>query len=145
MFSWFQHIAGTSFPILEQSNQPTQHINSIWIKAFIRLLNKFNVQLKLRKTNIRKHQRQNGRFIMDDMHNYKSSTNQLLLLKACRLYLHITFLSDITNIAGDKTLQEATTGQKQDIPTSKLRWPIQRKPNKTTWQVWKSALQKMCE
>ena len=82
---------------------------------------------------------------MDYMHNYTSSTNQLQLLNACRLYHQITFLSDITNIAGDKILQGATTGQKQDIPTSKLRWPIQRKPNKTTWQVWKSALQKMCE
>ena len=115
MFSWFQHIAGTSFPILEQNNQPPQHINSVWIKDFIRLLNKFNVQLKLRKTNIRKHQRQNDRFIMDYMHNYTSSTNQLQLLNACRLYHQITFLSDITNIAGDKILQGATTGQKQDI------------------------------
>ena len=57
MFSWFQHIAGTSFPILEQNNQSTQHITSVWITDFIRLLKKFNVQLKLRKTNIRKHQR----------------------------------------------------------------------------------------
>ena len=52
---------------------------------------------------------------MDYMHNYTSSTNQLQLLNACRLYHQITFLSDITNIAGDKILQGATTGQKQDI------------------------------
>ena len=40
MFSWYQHIAGTSFPILEQNNQPTQHRNSVWITDFIRLLKK---------------------------------------------------------------------------------------------------------
>jgi len=57
MFSWYQYISGTFFPILEQNNQPTQHLNSVWITDFIRLLNKFNVQLKLRKKNIRKHQR----------------------------------------------------------------------------------------
>ena len=68
MFSWFQHIAGTSFPILEQKHQPTQHINSVWITDFIRLFKKFNVKLKLWKTTIRKHQRQNDRFIMDDIH-----------------------------------------------------------------------------
>ena len=77
---------------------------------------------------------------MDDIHKYTSSITTLKLLNACRFYLQITFLSDITNLAGDKILQGATTGQKQDLPTSKLRWPIQRKPNKTTWQVWRSAL-----
>ena len=51
----YQHIAGTSFSILEQNNQPTQHLNSVWITDFIRLFKKFNVQLKLRKTTIRKH------------------------------------------------------------------------------------------
>ena len=61
---------------------------------------------------------------MDDIHKYTSSTNQLELLNACRLYLQITFLSDITNIAGEKIIQGPTTGQKQDIPTSKLRWPV---------------------
>ena len=40
MFSWYQHIAGTSFPILEQNNLPTQHRNSVWITDFIRLLKK---------------------------------------------------------------------------------------------------------
>ena len=29
MFYWFQHIAGTSFPILENNNQTTEHINNI--------------------------------------------------------------------------------------------------------------------
>ena len=140
MFSWYQHIAGTSFPVLEQNNQPTQHLNSVCITDFIRLLKKFNVQLKLSKKNSRKHQRQNDRFIMDDIHKYTSSITTLKLLNACRFYLQITFLSDIANLAGDKIIQGTTTGQKQDLPTSKLRWPTQRKPNKTTWQVWRSAL-----
>ena len=29
MFSWFQHIVGTSFSILETNNQATKHLNSI--------------------------------------------------------------------------------------------------------------------
>ena len=28
IFFWFQHITGTTFLILEQDNQPTQHITS---------------------------------------------------------------------------------------------------------------------
>ena len=53
MFSWFQHIAGTSFTILKQNTQPTQHINSVWIIDFIRLLKMFKVPIK---TAERKHQ-----------------------------------------------------------------------------------------
>ena len=77
---------------------------------------------------------------MDDIHKYTSSITTLKLLNACKFYLQITFISGITNLAGDKIIQGATSGQKQDFPTSKLRWPTQRKPNKKTWQVWKSAL-----
>ena len=50
IFSWFQHIVGTLFSILENNNQTTEHINSIWITDFIRLLKKFKIQLKLRST-----------------------------------------------------------------------------------------------
>ena len=53
MFAWFQHIAGTSFPILEKNHQPTKHLNSVWTSDFIRLLKKYNFQLKLRQTNIK--------------------------------------------------------------------------------------------
>ena len=53
MFFLFQHIAETSFPILETDNQPTKHLNSVWTSDFIRLLKKSNVQLKIKQTNIK--------------------------------------------------------------------------------------------
>ena len=77
---------------------------------------------------------------MDDIHQYTSSIHQLELLHACRLYLQVTFLSEITNLDGDTIIYGATIGQKQDLPTSKLKWINQRKPNKETWQVWKNSL-----
>ena len=54
VFSWFQHITGTSLPILENDNQTTKYVNSIWINDFIKLLKTIKVQLKLRSTNILK-------------------------------------------------------------------------------------------
>jgi len=70
MFAWFQHIAGISFPILEENRQPTKHLNSVWSSDFIRLLKMYTVQLKLGQTNIQKNQRENDRLIIDDVHNY---------------------------------------------------------------------------
>ena len=121
MFSRFQHIAGTSFPILEQNTQSTQHINSVWITDFIRLLKHFKLQLKLSNTNIKQYQRQNDRFIMNDVHQYTLSTHKLELISACRLYLQVTLLSEITNLDGDTIIYGATIGFKQDLPASKLK------------------------
>ena len=53
---WFQHISGTSFLILENNNQTIEHLNSIWITDFIRLLKQFKVQLNLQSTNIKRPQ-----------------------------------------------------------------------------------------
>ena len=66
------------------------------------------MQTNVRKTNIRKHQRQNDRFIMDYIHNYTSSTNQLQFLNACAIYnrreaLYNTWKA-IHNQGSDKTI-----------------------------------------
>ena len=70
---------------------------------------------------------------MDDVQQYTSSIHQLELLNACRLYLQVTFLSEITNLDGDTIIYGANIGHKQDLPTSKLKWTNQRKPIKETW------------
>ena len=93
------------------------------------IIEKFKGQLKLRNTNIKQHQRQNDRFIMDDVHQYTSSTHKLELIDACRLYLQNMFLSEITNLDGDTIIYGATIGFKQDLPENKLKWINQRKPN----------------
>ena len=72
---------------------------------------------------------------MDDVHHYTSSIHRLELLNACRLYLKVKFLSEITNLNGDAIIFGTTIGLKQDLPTSKLKRTNQRKPNKETWQI----------
>ena len=104
------------------------------------IIKKFKVQLKVRSTNIKQHQRQNDRFIIDDVHQYTSSIHKLELINACRLYLQVTFLSEITNLDGDTIIYGATIELRQDLPTSKLKSTNQGKPNKKTLQVWNSAL-----
>ena len=80
---------------------------------------------------------------MDDIHHYTSSIQHLKLLNTYRLYLQVTFISKITNIAGDTILCGVTIGKKTDIPTSKHEWSNRNKPNKKTCKVWKTTLQKI--
>ena len=87
-----------------------------------------------------KHQRVNDRFIMDYVRQYTYSTHQLKLINAYRFYLQVTFLSEVTNLEGDSIIHSAIIGNKHGLPTSKLKWSNQSKPNKEIWQVWKTSL-----
>ena len=50
---------------------------------------------------------------MDDIHTCISSIQQLKLLNACRLYLQVTFISEITNIASHTSICGVIIGKKQ--------------------------------
>jgi hypothetical protein len=56
-----------------------------------------------------------------------------------RIYLQVFFLSDITNIQGNKITAWAGRGQKQYGRQSTWDWPIQQRP--IAWKAWKSALE----
>ena len=67
---------------------------------------------------------------MGDVHQYRLSTHQLKLLNACRLYLQVIFLSEIIKLDGHTIIYGTTIGHTQDLPTRKIKWHNQRKPNK---------------
>jgi hypothetical protein len=55
-----------------------------------------------------------------------------------RIYLQLSFLSDITNIQGNEITAWAGRGQKQSGHQSTWDWPIQQIP--IAWKAWKAAL-----
>ena len=74
MLAWYQHVSGLSYQVLEKHSFTMHHINSLWINDLVRLLKKYNVELKLRDMFLTKHQRHNDRHILDDILIYTSST-----------------------------------------------------------------------
>ena len=64
---------------------------------------------------------------MNDIHKYISSIHQLKLLNACRLFLQIIFISEITNVTGDTIICDATIGNRTALSTSKYKWSNQKK------------------
>ena len=71
---------------------------------------------------------------MDTVLHSNRSVNELKQLNACRLYLQVIFLSDITTIDGKFLLPGVTEGTNDNIPKSKLEWPNQNSPDKKTWK-----------
>jgi hypothetical protein len=71
----------------------------------------------------------------------------LYRLNQCRLYLQVSRLSDITNIAGKRlythilSLHRDLSPTTQPIyPTSKLQWPRQPKPGPKVCRLWAHTL-----
>ena len=110
MLAWYQHVLDLGSPILEQHQHKVNYINSCWLNDFVRLLKKYDVEIKLRTTYIQPLQRENDSFLMDRILTIYSSPTTIKKLHACRLYLQVTLLSDITNLKGDKLLMNSIHG-----------------------------------
>jgi hypothetical protein len=67
------------------------------------------------------------------------TNKELKEIKYCLIYLQVFFLSDITNIQGNKITAWAVRGQKQSGRKSTWDWPIQQRP--IARKAWKSALE----
>jgi hypothetical protein len=79
--------------------------------------------------------------IMEGINTIELSSEELLSINKCRLYLRAWFLSDITDGSGVYVLQEAWNGDTQSHPLREKLWPNQGKPTKAHWHIWQQALQ----
>ena len=56
---------------------------------------------------------------------------ELIQLKACRMYLKVSLLSDITNPNGKTIIMKFIRGKKPKYPREIFKWPNQDFPNKS--------------
>jgi hypothetical protein len=85
-------------------------------------------------------QRENDIFLMDAAQDFCIKDTSFMTLNACRLYLGVTLLSDITTPSGT-TLQEGIMdGIKPIIHVHKGLMPYQERPGETSWKQWRNFL-----
>ena len=101
LISWHQYVSGLSTLTLETSQQVTKYVTCILLTHFIILLNKNNLQTKLKQTFIQKPQRIKYHFIKDDITLNISSPSIFKNINTCKLCLQVTLLSEITCIRCD--------------------------------------------
>ena len=135
MLAWYQHVSGISFPVLEQHLFNLDYINILWLNDFVRLMKKYKIKLKLRTTFITQIQRHNDRHLFDDILTYTSSLLSRKKHLACRLYLQITLLSDITNLKGTVLLPNRMIGIWNTNTHHTSSWPLQKNPNNKVYTV----------
>jgi len=91
--------------------------------------------------------RQHDRFLMEDFLDYGIPRHHLEKLNACRMYLNVTTLAEITDHTGATLLPQVLSSYTNPIPkgltnisTSRLQWPTVQIPGATCWQYWTKML-----
>ena len=113
-----QYVSGLSTLTLETSHQVPKYVTSILLKKIIILLNKHNLQIKLKQAFIQKPQRIKDHFVKDDITLNISSPSIFKNINACKLWLQVTLLSEITTIRGDEICMVISFIMKRSL----IRW-----------------------
>jgi len=87
--------------------------------------------------------REHDRYLMDDFYEHGIPTKQLEKLNACRMYLQVTTLAEITDHTGTALLSQALVSSTHATPKgltniskSNLTWPTVYPPHSSCWKLW---------
>ena len=74
------------------------------------------------------------------IHNTLYSKKELKAINNCRIYLQAITLSTITGRNGLQLSAESYMGKRNPDRCSKWRWPALPSPPKSSWNLWRGAL-----
>ena len=134
---WIRLVAGFSFCPLSRPQTNYHHIGDPWFQTTMRFLAECNASIET-CDNTPVFSRENDSCLMEDFMLFPLTKTKMIWLNQCRLYLHVTSLSDITTADGTSILCNCWDGS---VPVdSPLLWPIQAKPCTKAWQTWRFFL-----
>ena len=99
--AWAQLLAGTQKPVLSDVMIALPHIAPMkWIPSIHEFLHSIGGRMEVENLPVTPLQREHDQFLMDIALDLYSKPSDLQHLNACRLYLQVTLLSDITTADG---------------------------------------------
>jgi hypothetical protein len=108
-------------------------LTSVWLYA-----NTANIKIDIENQWLPQLLRRHDTMILDHAFTLQFTTQQLRQINACRLYLQVLTISDITTADGTCILPRIMAGQRACDRVSNLHWPNVRRP--TSWAAWKVFL-----
>ena len=144
--SWTQLHTGMSQSILIDTSTPLPHVaNSWWIRqrAFLTFI---GGTLKMESSHTPGPLRCNNTGIMQHVLGLNLPPQTVRCFNACRFYLQVTYTSEIVHPNGKSLLPAAFQGDKKAldrISRSTNKWPRQTRPNKKSFNLWRSII-KQC-
>ena len=138
---WQQLHAGTTYCIFKQPQTQLLYLQKNWLTELRRALANTNCKLHLTFTKPTKLRRIHDAAIMEIGVDMRLTRLELQRLNACRLYLRVETIADISNTQGTEIQEEVwdkSIRQPKSWPT--IPWPIQTKPGEIAWNVWQRMI-----
>ena len=134
IIEWYHISAGLAGQILSNPTDQTSYVSCVWFQDIITFMFKNNIHVNTYQYFIMKAQRMNNRCIMYDLIQLTLTTTELIHLNACRMYLQVSFLSDITSPNGKIIMIQFLRETKPKYPRSTFYWSNQAFPSKSAWK-----------
>jgi hypothetical protein len=141
VYAWTTWQAGISFPLFERPEVEIPYLKGSVIPATRKYLSDIEGQIFLDNTYIRPPLRNNDKCIMDRTLEMELTTTQMERINCVRMFLGVTYLSEICNVAGDTLQRGILTGNiVNTIYNTTLNKAKQKKPNNRSWLMWKRVI-----
>jgi len=129
----YQIHSGLSLPVLEDT-RPIPWSSPGWLSSIRQFLYTTSTQIRICDPWTPRPQQHNDRNIMEDAHSLLPTIN-LRALNNVRLYLRVTYLSEISDACGQFIRTDNLTDMQQST-ASTLKWPYQIPPLEANWKLW---------
>ena len=123
--------AGSNAPVLSYNPGDLSFLTPTWLTSIWRACISHNINIHIPNITIQDKQRENDTHIMDSLTEDYTNT-QLQSINRCRLWMHVTTLSDITDDSGLALKNWAIKGNKQLDTT--IEWPTSKNQQKKIGQ-----------
>ena len=138
---WAQLLAGTQQPVLSDVTIALPHIAPMkWIPSICEFLHSIGGRMEAENLPVTPLQHEQDWFLMDITLDLYSKPSNLQRLNACRLYLQVTLLSDITTGDGKFIRSEVMQSHRPLSNSATELFPYQSSPNTAGWNLWYTFL-----
>ena len=138
---WCHIQAGSEFHLLEHPEFAVDYIENCWIMCIRDFLRTFGLSMSFTRKALQQKQCENDEFIMDAFRTRgECSALELQKLNACRMYLQVSRLSEVSTGDGKQLQKNIVCGLRSELFKSRNKWPRQGKPLGECWKLWKRKL-----
>jgi hypothetical protein len=137
--SWWQLVAGVSYPLLTDTSMTLPHPDSHWLSSLRTFLSTMNASIHVDGLALPTLLRDVGVCIMEAIHQLPGLTKtQLRAFDRCRIYFGVIYVSEIGTADGRNISRKAWDSSCDRL--SPLLWLYQPKPGPKSFQTWRCLL-----
>jgi hypothetical protein len=139
---FLQLTSGYTTSILLHTTNQNFHIwtEKCWISSIMDFTHHHKISIHLPSLPLPQPQRIRDTAIMETIQHNKYSKIDLKTINACRIYLKVITVSDITSTNGLDIIPSMLNGHRNPSFHNTLKWPTQKKPSQEYWTLFKHCI-----